>query len=490
MHSMKMTPIKFTVFLIPLSFLLMLADCKKEQVMIDYYVVDISQNTDWDYWAVAKDGSNFFVKRENNKPALVYLQPDKTQEGFTIFFDELGLPAKAVIQGSIVLYSNFRDGLIDAAINNSGSEISIVRDIAVNIDLTLYGLKGANTEMTLLEFLKLTDMSIGVATCVASIILPPGLNAIAIIGCGATILDLISEALPEDFEILGVTSTGMESFANSIDCIALDVSDCIVAASLAALDVKIAALEDLGEQQSTIYDAYHALANNGIVFNPNLQYGFVTDIEGNVYKTIQIGTQTWMAENIRTTKLNDGTAIGLFNSEQDFQAPRYCYYDNNRMYKYPYGALYNFFAAQTGKLCPTGWRVPSRQDWESLLIHLQSNGFNYDGTVDNANIYSPTKVGKALAYGNLWSLSTNSGSIGNTDYPDYRNLSGFTALPGGFQDWKGECITQWGCFWSSDINPEFTDHAWGLILRYDLPGAYLKNTNVVLDGYSVRCIKD
>lgn len=489
---MKENLIKFAAVLIPLSFLLMLSDCQKDQEIEDYYVVDISQNTDWDFWAVAKDGNNFFVKRENNKPIMVYFQPDKTQEGFTIFFDEVGLPSKAIIQGTVVLYSNFRNGLVDAAIIYPENEFTIVRDIVTNVDLTLYELKAAKTEMSILEFLKLTDMSIGVATCVASFILPPGLNAIAIIGCGATILELISEALPEDFKILGVTATGMESFANTIGCITFDASDCIEAAALASLDVTIAAIEDLGEQQSTIYDAYQALANNGIVFNPNLQYGFVTDIDGNVYKTIQIGTQTWTAENIRTTKLNDGTSIVLLgNTHTDWQDPIYCYYDSKITYKSTYGALYNFFAAQTGKICPTGWHVPSRQDWETLLIYLQSNGFNYDGTLDNVNNYSPTKVGKALASDNLWSFSANVGSVGNTDFTSYRNLSGFTALPGGC--WLGGfsyCITQWGCFWSSDINAEFTDHAWGLILRYDLPGAYLRNSNVVEDLYSVRCIKD
>jgi hypothetical protein len=88
----------------------------------------------------------------------------------------------------------------------------------------------------------------------------------------------------------------------------------------------------------------------------------LTDIDGNVYETVKKGAQTWMRENLITTRFNDGSAIQLVKDGALWailKQPAYCWYDNDTTNKSKYGALYNWYAVETGKLCPMGWHVPS-----------------------------------------------------------------------------------------------------------------------------------
>lgn len=119
------------------------------------------------------------------------------------------------------------------------------------------------------------------------------------------------------------------------------------------------------------------------IFNPDIPYGSLSDIEKNTYRTVKIGDQVWMAENLRTTRYNDGTSIyhGDETSKWSGQEGSYCWYDNDaKAHKTKYGALYNWSAVKTGILCPAGWHVPGIEEWETLANYLIANGNNYDGT--------------------------------------------------------------------------------------------------------------
>ncbi len=100
----------------------------------------------------------------------------------------------------------------------------------------------------------------------------------------------------------------------------------------------------------------------------------VTDADGNVYPTVTIGTQEWMAENLRTTKYKNGTSIPLVTSASAWNAlstPGFCWYNNDQpTYGETYGALYNWFAVETWNLCPTGWHVPTDAEWTTLTDYL------------------------------------------------------------------------------------------------------------------------
>ena len=214
----------------------------------------------------------------------------------------------------------------------------------------------------------------------------------------------------------------------------------------------------------------------------------IKDIDGNVYTEIKIGKQVWMVENLRTTKFNDGSSITNITSEEqwnDASRPGYCWYDNDIDNKNTYGALYNWYAVESGILCPKGWHVPSDAEWTQLKEYLIANGYNYDGTTEG------NKIAISLASANGWQSSTHTGTIGNNNaaYDAYRNKSGFTALPGGYHIDFGKFLTigYYGYWWSSaQYNTNF---AWGRTLAYHT--SYVSRDSLYKeDGFSVRCLRD
>lgn len=170
-----------------------------------------------------------------------------------------------------------------------------------------------------------------------------------------------------------------------------------------------------------------------------LQYGKVTDIDGNVYKTIKIGDQEWMAENLRVTHYNTGTAvqdeIPLVLDEVDWGnlgvlgTGIYCYYDKDLANMSKYGALYNWYAVNTGKLAPAGWHVATDADWKKLQDYLMANGYSYDGNEQSG------KIAKSLAAQSGWNPDQNPGNVGNNQASN--NKTGFNILPGGFRHPSG-----------------------------------------------------
>lgn len=114
----------------------------------------------------------------------------------------------------------------------------------------------------------------------------------------------------------------------------------------------------------------------------------IDDIEGNTYNVIKIGSQCWMGENLKTTKYNDNNNIlNIVNGASwcTTTSSAYCFYNNISTLGNIYGALYNFYAVATGKLCPTGWHVPSDAEWQTLEIYLgidsgTANSYGWRGT--------------------------------------------------------------------------------------------------------------
>ena len=168
------------------------------------------------------------------------------------------------------------------------------------------------------------------------------------------------------------------------------------------------------------------------------------DYDGNVYHSIKIGTQTWMVENLKTTKYNDGTNIPNVTDATtwiNLTSPGYCWYDNLISNKNLYGALYNWYALNTGKLAPIGWHVPTDAEWTTLNNYLINHGYGYGG--------SGNGIGKAMASSSGWALSAFEGTIGNNQSTN--NSSGFTGVPAGLAYYNGafygiENICYW---WSS-----------------------------------------
>jgi uncharacterized protein (TIGR02145 family) len=211
-----------------------------------------------------------------------------------------------------------------------------------------------------------------------------------------------------------------------------------------------------------------------LVATPN-----VTDIDGNVYHTITIGTQVWMVENLKTTKYNDGTAIPLVTDNtawSTLSTPAYCWYNNDATtYKNMYGALYNWYAVNTAKLAPTGWHVPTDTEWTKLE--------NYVST----NLGTSGSVAEALAATTNWATIGGDG-IGNN--LSKNNSTGFSALPGGYRydNVTFSDVGYEGYWWSSSESN--TSHAWSRSMNYYNSDVYRYSVYLKTGGFSVRCLRD
>lgn len=198
-----------------------------------------------------------------------------------------------------------------------------------------------------------------------------------------------------------------------------------------------------------------------------ISYGSVTDQDGITYKTVKIGKQTWMAENLKTTKYTDGTVIPNVTAKSEWANTSdgaQCDYGNSASNNTTYGKLYNFYAVETSKLCPTGWRIPSENDF---------------------NILIDTLGGESIAGGKLKEIETawSSPNAGAT------NSSGFSGLPGGERTQNGDfqSVGSYGNWWTKtklDWNEKEYFALYYHIAETGYSGA-MANT-----GKSVRCIKN
>jgi uncharacterized protein (TIGR02145 family) len=211
----------------------------------------------------------------------------------------------------------------------------------------------------------------------------------------------------------------------------------------------------------------------------------VPDVDGNLYITVQIGSQCWMKENLKTTKYRNGTDISYPGNDntnwQTNTTGAYAWYNNDIFNKNTYGALYNWHAAvNDNKLCPTGWHVPTEDDWITLMTHLSSQ-LNY---ICNSNT---TYIAKALAATTNWNSSTNTCAVGNN--LSANNATEFSGLPGGTRNASGifNKMLNEGGFW---VSTEYsTSYTWFRVLDYSGANVvrYVADKN---SGFSVRCLKD
>jgi uncharacterized protein (TIGR02145 family) len=222
---------------------------------------------------------------------------------------------------------------------------------------------------------------------------------------------------------------------------------------------------------------------NEISFTTN---GTVIDIEGNIYKTVTIGTQEWMGENLRTTKYNDGAGISLVTDNiewSELATEAYCWFDNDKTtYKQTFGALYNGYVVTTAKLCPAGWHVPSEEEWVVLETYLIENGYNYNGTT------FMNKIGKSLASIGDWQNSPYTGNVGWNQATN--NSTGFTGLPSGYRAYNGNYNSEGNiCYWWSSSESSNTLYLYGRSLIYGSEEFHYGDHTKIM-GLSVRCIKD
>lgn len=207
----------------------------------------------------------------------------------------------------------------------------------------------------------------------------------------------------------------------------------------------------------------------------NFEFMECKDADDNHYPIVTIGEQTWMAKNLRTTKYNDSTAIPSVTDPQEWIAltsPGYSWFNNDSLTNIdPHGALYNWYAVDTASnggrnVCPSGWHIPSFQEWHDLSSYLESSA-----------------GGKLKVIGTEYWNSPNTGAT---------NESGFSGLGSGWRTGgTGEYLHQgiYTCWWSSSIDISDSSKAWYMELMHDQSSILLYNWYVPC-GFSVRCVKD
>lgn len=206
----------------------------------------------------------------------------------------------------------------------------------------------------------------------------------------------------------------------------------------------------------------------------------LTDIDGNSYNTVTLGTNKWMKENLKTTKYSNGDLIPNPNSSawSGITSAAWCYYDNNASNNAVYGKLYNFFVVEdTKNVCPTGWHVPTDAEWKALEMYLGMTQIQAD-----AELWRGTNQGSILSgTASLWQAGILKS---NAQF----GTSGFNAIPAGFRYISGVFgyLGTASFFWTSTV----TDGSNSVVRNL-----YFENTDVLrysdfkTGGRSIRCVK-
>ena len=227
-----------------------------------------------------------------------------------------------------------------------------------------------------------------------------------------------------------------------------------------------------------------SITSNGAM----LSIDTLTDVDGNVYHQVKIGSQVWTMENLKTTKYSDGTPILQVTDSAAWAAtpttPKYCQYNfrTNVDSLKKWGALYNWYVVDTTntkKIAPPGWHVPTDGEWTTIENYLIANKFNWD---------SPTtsnKIAQSLAAKSGWSTSTTVGAIGND--LALNNRSGFSALPAGQYNGAISNQSTLGIWWTTTWQYVPSAYFRYLSNNSDVLGSY--NTGKS-NGFSVRLVKN
>ena len=203
----------------------------------------------------------------------------------------------------------------------------------------------------------------------------------------------------------------------------------------------------------------------------------LSDIEGNLYNTVLVGTKLWMTENLRTTILNDNTQIPEIQDNTLWvgaTTPAYCWYYNDPTFKPTYGALYNWHAINSGKLCPSGWHVPTDDEFNALEISLGM-------AADQATVWGWRGTDHGLKIKN---------TTGWTENGNGTNTSGLSALPGGYRfGADGQFVLQTTITYWWTATEHDADRAWYRRLDSSSSQVYRAST-LKKGGKYVRCVRN
>jgi len=449
---------------------------------LDIFAVDISQETEeWNYMVVAKDGSSMFIDVDESSdiPTRMFLKPDKnSDEGFSLFFKEDGLPDKMVVDGYILYFGNFNGYKYDLAIIYSDNRIEYHYGIETDVDWDAYRMapKAMLLRLSSSLFNKITKSIISVAvpavTCGVAVFVPGLTDA-----CASGVVKLAAKTTVETvFD--GFTEDVGKVLVDMMFCASGNWGSCV---SMLYSSVSLRSQIDYNltvDKTTQINEASRKLDGNGksssSTFGSSSSSGggSGSGCEIGGYRTVVIGEQVWMAEN--------------FNCDVDGSK---CY-KNDPAYCEIYGRLYYWVTAMAlpdscntiecasqvnskhRGICPSGWHIPSNADWDKLMRYV-------DGSTGTSSPYHSSTAGRYLKATSGWDSNGN----GTDKY-------GFSALPGSsglFGSFTSGYIGRLGLWWSSSESG--SSKAYSRYMGDD--GYYAKWASDYKEYlYSVRCLQD
>jgi uncharacterized protein (TIGR02145 family) len=417
-------------------------------------LVNVSKESDWNYWFFGNKGENFFIKTENYIPSTIYYKPSPEQEGFTIIADNYGRPGQVVVNGNLILLNNFNGESVDISVITARNEIKIYKGIQCSIGWSSVKITPVLKALPLNDIRSLAG---GIANLIdlAKVIQSRGTELISSLPDKSDLIGILSSAVPEDLQEIIPCPATLRICNQLAGCAAMSDINCF---------------NNLAKKaDSFAATAKGIIKNNKEAANlATLQLGdptLVIDIDGNVYHSIKIGNQTWTQENLRVTHYRNGDPILQHISDSEWmmvQTGALSFYNEDLQHQISYGALYNWYAViDNRKLAPIGWHIPTVEEYYTLINFL---GLNAGSKLKEQNIIH-------------W----------NAPNSEATNESKFSALPGGFRGDFCRYIGLYGWWYSSSTQDNASV---GLALTYDNPNAGIFKDPRLFMGYSVRCVKD
>ena len=204
----------------------------------------------------------------------------------------------------------------------------------------------------------------------------------------------------------------------------------------------------------------------------------VKDIDGNIYKTTMIANFWWMTENLKSTRFNDGSVIPCIKDQSIWlrlDSSAYCFYQNDENFADTLGFLYNWYAVNSGKLCPNGWRVPTDYEWKELEGSADTK-YGIGDSIWNKMGLRGFDAGQRLKSVTGWRI----GVTGTDDL-------GFSALPGGERLSRFYAGSSSGFWWTSTEASTSSAYYRSLVYSFEL---IARDTHPKRMGFSIRCIKN
>jgi hypothetical protein len=374
----------------------------------DLYLFDVGQETSWDYWVVDNSGNYLFINEDNNYPSEVFYKPSADHDGYPIFFDDNGIPIKAVIDDIIFLFANHHEEYVDVAIITPDGEITVVRDVDSGFDWDSEMLKSKSFSKA--DMFRWAGHAVGAVGCAAGLAVTVGTAGIglplAAIGCGATIIGLIAE-IPGTAEYLGLTSTQLTGLTTLVGCASGNLVTCVTGIGALTFTALSQAEEEIENNSGKVSSAIILLDNElsgGLIayypFNGNADDESENNFNGTVY-----------GPTLTQDRYGNNNSAYEFDGEND----KIVIPDLELVQPVTFSCWVKTDLAQTGYIYTSDYYESYWADYYGLAVAISADGHIHaafgDGSYPNRSAYTSETVISADQWHHITVVWHSSGQI-------------------------------------------------------------------------------